>query len=59
VSASAAPTGGGDDEDLNDVTAMGGVNLQEEAKQIMAASGELMATETRRLPAHVNIENCE
>lgn len=44
------------DDDLNDVAAMGGVNLAEESQRIMASSGELLQMETKRKTVDVSEE---
>ena len=36
-----------DDDDINDVATMGGVNLTEESRNILATSSELMAGQMR------------
>jgi len=36
-----------DDDDINDVAAMGGVNLVEESRNIMATNSELIAGQLR------------
>ena len=36
-----------DDDDINDVAAMGGVNLSEESRNIMATNSDLMAGQLR------------
>ncbi|VDP01378.1 unnamed protein product [Soboliphyme baturini] len=35
------------DDDINDVAAMGGINLAEESQKILASTAELLSTETR------------
>lgn len=36
-----------DDDDINDVATMGGVNLSEESKNILATNSELIGTQIR------------
>ena len=38
---------GRDDDDINDVATMGGVNLTEESRNILATSSDLMAGQMR------------
>ncbi len=38
-----------DDDDINDVATMGGVNLSEESRNIMATNSELMSGQLRSI----------